>query len=332
MFCVYCGTDHDEAVRFSDEDVIPYAIGGTRSLTIRVCERSNNTLGGEVDKPFIEYFAVRAHRFLWGLVGTDGTEPTLDLGGKSFIGDREVKVTTKLGKNRKQLKIGPKVTRTTLQEGQRLHITGEPTDVRKITEGTLKSQKAKGKWVKNAEGKIVELEDLDDLLGACTIQEIRNPCVVKTIEFDYLWSVRFFAKLALATGHYILGEDFSRSGRAAALRRAMSAKCQEEAVIPGVAVWPETGVAEHILARFRSEDSHVLAVRLGVPMIFFASLFGVFDAMIILRGLEPGELPIASTQGRILEVKLPSRRLEDSTLEAYVARRVSQIRPGPPLG
>ena len=65
----------------SSEHVIPYAMGGSNDFTIIVCEFSNNELGGQVDRPIIEFFPVRSERFFLGLNGTDGTPPTLDISG-----------------------------------------------------------------------------------------------------------------------------------------------------------------------------------------------------------------------------------------------------------
>lgn len=94
MFCAYCGTEHDEATQLSSEHVIPYAIGGSSDFTITVCEELNNRLGGQVDRPIIEFVAVRAERFFLGLEGTDGTLPSFDLSGITWIQGREVKLQT----------------------------------------------------------------------------------------------------------------------------------------------------------------------------------------------------------------------------------------------
>jgi hypothetical protein len=56
MFCPDCGLDHDETTPVSSEHIIPYAMGGSDEFTISVCEVSNNRLGGQVDRPVIEFF------------------------------------------------------------------------------------------------------------------------------------------------------------------------------------------------------------------------------------------------------------------------------------
>jgi 5-methylcytosine-specific restriction endonuclease McrA len=52
MYCPYCGTTHDERIISSIEHIVPYGLGGSDSLTITTCERSNNDLGSDVDAPF----------------------------------------------------------------------------------------------------------------------------------------------------------------------------------------------------------------------------------------------------------------------------------------
>jgi hypothetical protein len=195
MFCVYCGTDHDENIEFTDEHIVPYAIGGSNALTIRVCRDSNNSLGGRIDKPFIEIFTVRADRFFLGLRGTDGTEPTLDLGGSSKIHEKDVRIAYTVTKDSKELKIvTPTIVKTPIGDLEHWSVSGDPEQVRQIVEGKLKSQKAQGKEMKDEAGHVLGLEDLDTLFQNATRQEVINPSVVKTITVDLLACFRFFAK------------------------------------------------------------------------------------------------------------------------------------------
>src|ERR1700733_15409182 len=67
MYCPYCGITHDETIVASIEHVLPYALGGSNDLTITACKWSNNTLGSDVDAPFMDFFPVRSDRFFFGL-------------------------------------------------------------------------------------------------------------------------------------------------------------------------------------------------------------------------------------------------------------------------
>jgi hypothetical protein len=107
MFCPYRCVDHDETTPFSDEHIIPYAMGGADVFAIPVCEFSNNRLGGQVDRPIIEYDTVRSEKFFLGLEGTDGTKPTLNLSGTSYLHGNEVDLRFVVGPNGKEMKMYP---------------------------------------------------------------------------------------------------------------------------------------------------------------------------------------------------------------------------------
>jgi hypothetical protein len=327
MFCAYCGKNHDESVRFTTEHVVPFAIGGSNAFTIRVCDTSNNSLGGLVDKPFIETFLVRSQRFFLGLSGTDGTEPTLDLGGKKQIDGKETDVTYLIRTDdSKQLKIAsPTVTKTTVEDEERWSVSGDPTDVRRILEGKLKSLTADGKQMRDADGNVLGLDNLDAFLAASDVKTL-DPSILKRFQFDWVEFVRFFSKLALATGHYVLGESFSRSARAEVLRNAMYTKDVQEAGIPGTHIWPYAQAAEKVLAPFRKENSHVLGVLNTEPPVFVTSLFGSFDAAVALGEPEMANASSASCSGRIFQIALPSREFHDQTLEKYLSTLVAERR------
>jgi HNH endonuclease len=73
--CVYCGKDKEE-VEFSDEHVLPQAIGGnlptTNPFLLRdVCERCNNLCGLFVDGPFLKSWITQNDKALHALVGAN---------------------------------------------------------------------------------------------------------------------------------------------------------------------------------------------------------------------------------------------------------------------
>jgi hypothetical protein len=104
MYCVYCNDDHDPAVKFSDEHIIPEALGGTKAFAIRICETINNTFGNDVDKPFIEMFPVNTDRFLLGLPSHRGM-PTLDLSGITVVDGKERHIESTVKDGEKVLRL-----------------------------------------------------------------------------------------------------------------------------------------------------------------------------------------------------------------------------------
>jgi hypothetical protein len=270
-----------------------------------------------VDKPFAEMFVVRSKRFLLGLCGTDGTEPTLDLSGVTTLSGEETKVRYRIDADQtKYLMIDPRVTKVPTADGEQWSVKGDPVRSRVILQGIFKEAKAKGKKIKSAEGKDLDVDDIDTLLAACKTEAV-NPSILKTITFDFTVTTRFFAKLALATGHYVLGESFSRSERAENLRKIMDARNPEVAEIPGAHIWPRTGGTDQLFALFRKPNTHILGV-LNTGPTFIANLFGEINAMIPLKENLSENISSASNHGTVFEIELPSRTFRRLTLDEYV--------------
>jgi hypothetical protein len=331
MFCPYCGFDHDDATKTSSEHVIPYAMGGSNDFTIVVCELSNNQLGGQVDRPIIEFFPVRSERFFLGLNGTDGTPPTLDMSGVTYLQGREMQLRNVLGPDGKDTRITSReIERIPMGESERWNMKGSPEAIRKALAGKIRDQASKGKWVKNDRGEIITLENLDQILQEVT-EEIPNPCVLRKIEFDYLWTRRFFAKIALAIGHYLFGESFSRSKRADELRRTMQAPTMDETGIKGAVVFPDTHALPPLAARFKTQGAHTIIVSHGRPRLLTISLFGWLDACLALDEIRDGERMVVG-HIEIIEITLPDRALSKYSLHDYMRLRALRERSSPQPG
>lgn len=325
MFCPYCGCNHDAATQMSSEHVIPYAMGGSDGFTIVVCEFSNNQLGGQVDRPVIEFFPVRSERFFLGLKGTDGTVPTLDLSGVTFLDGREMRLKNVIGPAGKDMRLTSReIERTPTDQGERWNLRGSPDAIRKALAGKIRDQASKGKWVKNDKGEIITLENLEQMLQEA-MEEVPNPCVLRKIEFEYLWTWRFFAKLSLSVGHYLFGEDFSRSERSDQLRRTMHAQTIEEAGLTGAAIFPETHSLPPQFAQFKTKGAHTIVVCHGRPRLLIVSLFGWLDACVALDVVQHGG-GMQSGEMQILEITLPDRRFAQYSLLNYRRLRASRER------
>jgi hypothetical protein len=135
MYCPYCGTDHeDDAIPFSKEHVVPYAIGGSNGLIIFTCAISKNNLGSKVDAPFMTSFPVASKRFFLGLESHNGNPPTFDLGGTGWVDDKEVPISYLISATTKELKIArPNIIRAPREDGsEQWHVSGDPAEVRRI--------------------------------------------------------------------------------------------------------------------------------------------------------------------------------------------------------
>jgi hypothetical protein len=319
MYCPYCGITHDNAtVATSIEHIIPYGLGGANDLTIITCDRSNNTLGTDVDAPFMDLFPVRSDRFFLGLESTKGNKPTLDLGGTGWIDGKEVPISYLISADSKGLKIAePKIVKTPNSDGsEQWQISGDPAKVREIIEGKLRKQMKLGKTMTLQDGSTLRFEDLDKLFTENETVE-QNPSVLRTIQFDYLVPIRFFSKLALAMGHLHFGETFSRSSIGETLRRHMTVQKWEDVRLPG-AVWPETESVKELLQVIVKKDHHVIAIMDGDPPVLLVTLFGAYDAFLPLGELAEGQYPTTSGEGTVWRIELPDRKLSRLTMSALI--------------
>jgi HNH endonuclease len=326
FYCPYCGVEHETTVATSVEHVVPYALGGSDDLAITTCARSNNTLGSEVDAPFLDFFPVRSARFLLGLASTKGNGPTLDLSGTWWMDGKEVRVSHTISPGRNEFKIAdPTITKTPTPDGsERWQIHGDPATVRSIVEGKLRKQTKLGKTVTTPDGVVLTPENLESMfVGKEMVTP--NPSVMMTISPDYLTFIRFFSKLALAIGHLHFGEMFSRSATGARLRRQMNARGFDDVTLRGY-FWPETHSVKHILGRFAEKDRHVIAIVDAEPPMLVVSLFGEYDAFLPLEELTERTDPTAGREGTVWRIEMPSRRLSTFTLGDFVAERCREAR------
>jgi hypothetical protein len=114
-----------------------------------------------------------------------------------------------IGPGGKDMRITDReIIRTPTDDGEHWELRGSPAAIRKALAGKIQDQASKGKWVRNDKGEPITLDNLDQMLQGAT-EEVRNPSVLRRIDFDYLWTWRFFAKLALSAGHYLFGQEFA---------------------------------------------------------------------------------------------------------------------------
>lgn len=323
MYCVYCNDDHDDS-SMTKEHVIPYALGGPDCLIIRTCARQNNDLGRDVDAPFLNLFTVRSKRFFLGLESTSGNPPTLDLSGVTWIDGKETPISYMIRGDRKELRLSrPSIERIPAGEGEKWQISGDPIVVRKILEGKIRKQSSRGKTVTLSDGSILRVEDLDKLVEE-RVTVTQNPSILKQSQVDFLVPLRFFSKLALATGYFHLGESFGKSAIGSLLRAHMRLEDFADARLRG-AVWPMTDSISSALEILSSENEHTLLILDGDPPVFIASLFGDHGALITL-GESPSSPAVRTQGGQAWRIELPSRKLTSSTLPELIAHRADSRR------
>jgi hypothetical protein len=307
MYCVYCNEDHQAGEKFSDEHIIPGALGGPKPFAIRVCETINNTVGNEVDKPFIRMFPVNADRFFLNLASHRGL-PTLDFSGTTVIDGKERSIQSTVKDGQKVLRLTDSVIEVS-QEADRdlITISADPQLARTILLGKLEATRKQGKTMTHRDGTPVTPESIDRLIAEQSVA-VPQPSILIKRELSGFDAVRFFCKVALATGFYIAGEPYGRSAVADKLRTTMRSENIRDLPMPG-AFWPFYKNAE-AFKFFSIPDTHVLAVLPDEPHVLAISLFGgTYGALVPLHESEPAEWPL-KREGRVFQISLKDRKFK----------------------
>ena len=318
MYCVYCNEDHQAAEKFSPEHIIPEALGGTRSFAIRTCETINNAIGNEVDKPFISMFPVNADRFFLNLASHRGP-PTLDLSGTTVIEGNERSIQSTVKDGEKVLKLTNAVVET-LQEPDRdlITISADPQLARRILLGKLEAATKQGKTMTHQDGAPVTPESIERYIAERSVA-VPQPSILIKLQLSGFDAVRFFCKVALATGFYIAGEPFGRSAVAEKLRTTMRSDRIEGLPMPG-AFWPFYKSPE-AFKFFSIPDTHVLAVLPHEPHPLAISLFGgSYTALVPLQENGVPQWP-SQRDGRVFQISLKDKQFRKWSYGDYLLAR-----------
>jgi hypothetical protein len=158
--------------------------------------------------------------------------------------------------------------------------------------------------------------------------KIENPEIKSGFVFDLHAFTPCFLKMALATGHKVLGYAWSSGKDAELIRNAMWESDPKNRVnhkIKG-SVWPNAPSSLKQVF-FLGQDRHIIIVLNTNPVSFYAMLFGEFEGVIQLQeGIWDGP-GLAPLDGRIFIIDCKTRKLEELGLGEFVIRRSSGAYP-----
>jgi hypothetical protein len=318
MYCIYCNLDHSNEVPFSDEHIIPQAIGGTRAWIIPVCVKSNSKLGHDVDSPFIDSIFVNNDRFL-GNLQSYRSAPTLNLSGTAQVDGRETHVTYKVQGDKKILKL-TRPEKIVRQVGgkDKWNISGDPEDIRKILLGKLAAtEKTGGHLTDDLTGDRMTPDTIDSIINSRS--KVLEPAFIKSsFSFSGGDAVRFLCKIALSAGFKELGEAFGRSEEAETLRAEMH-RANADLTYPGE-FWPfVTQDQMQLLKPFTVEDSHVIAFLHDQESAVFISLFsGSYYALVPLSNGGPLLTP---ADQKVIRLNFKTKAFVNSSFGEYLLAR-----------
>jgi hypothetical protein len=317
LYCVYCNENHDEGTPFTDEHIVPRALGGLNGFTIRVCGSSNNDLGNRVDGPFIRMFPVNSDRFFLDLQSHRG-KPTLNLSGTAVIDGKDQLLRNEIRRDEKIFKIShPTVEVSKTDDQEQLKVSGDPTDVRRILLGKLASAEKQGKAVRDERGNLLTRESIEAMIAEKSIIH-ENPSVLMTLKIDSYDAVRFFCKMALAAGFHEFGEPFGSSQVAAKLRLSMVSTNE---VVPPGAFWPLVDNNREVYRFFKVPEAHVLAFLPMENRPLVITLFGGRYTASIPLAEDSSQANVPITEGRVFLFDLKAKELKRFSYEEYLTQR-----------
>jgi hypothetical protein len=164
-------------------------------------------------------------------------------------------------------------------------------------------------------GTPVTAESIDRLIGEQSVS-VPQPSVLIKLELSGTDAVRFFCKVALATGFYIAGEPFGRSAVADKLRTRMRSQNIQDLTMPG-AFWPFYKNAE-AFKFFSIPETHVLAVLPDEPRVLAISMFGgTYGALVPLHEGGTFDWPLTK-EGRVFQISLKDKRFKHWSYGDYL--------------
>ena len=317
FFCIYSGELHDESER-SDEHIVPFSLGGSNQLVTRdVARIPNNEVGRTADSRLINNFFMAHERWQRGIASEDGHVPTVEFRGQVKIGDDWTRASFRINPDRTtELVVPPKVESD--WDEMSFKISCNPDDLPGIAANIEKKGAKKG----------LTFQLLDHAQSTNEVT-IPQPEMASGFSFDDDTMALGFVKMALATGHHVLGYEWSQSEHADRLRGALRDNADEvdweQHAIHG-SIWPDADAnLNQVLSA--GPDRHVLFVSNNNPLAFYAFLFGKYNGLVQLA---PGvwEGPgLPAGEGRVIVIDTGTREVFEFRFGEYIHHRTAKTLP-----
>lgn len=311
FFCIYSGKDLPESER-SDEHIVPYALGGSNQfITNDVSTKANNEAGSKIDAALINSWFVASERWRLALKSQKGAIPPITFEGFIDVNGHKVKATYAINPDHSvELITIPEVNCD--WENGKIKINCDPKELSEIFDNI--NRKAKKKGIK------LDKEKFIDLAGNAI--KIENPEMAAHMAFNVHALAPGFLKMALATGHRVLGKSWSKGINAEMLRKAMwesDLTNLENHHIRG-SVWPNCTTTLKPVTDI-GKDRHLLMVLNTGPVSFYCLLFGEFEGMIQLQdGIWAGP-ELGHGDGRVFIIDCKTRQLEELGFGQFIVKR-----------
>lgn len=313
FFCIYSGKEYDDCER-SEEHIVPISIGGSNEFVTKDVQRkANNDAGSMIDAPLIDSWPITNERWRLNLKSQSGSVPPVVLDGTIDVNGRTVKASYHIKPNRSVELISVPEVNCDWASGT-IKIGCDVKDLEKIAANI--ERKAERRGIK------LDRSKLTDKAGQSILLE--NPFINAQLTFDVNALTPCILKMALATGHLVLGERWSRGDDAELIRKAMWEPDRSNLKthkIPG-SVWPNCAATLKPVTDI-GPDRHLLMVLNTGPLSFYCILFGQFEGMIQLQKDVWVGPELSIGDGRVFIIECKSRHLESLSFGQFVSKRGS---------
>lgn len=315
FYCIYLGEYRPESER-SEEHILPWALGGTNSFVTRdVSTRGNNEAGKIVDSSLINNWMISCERWRLKIKGQSGKIPPLEFKGTIEIDGKTVDAIYTVDSNmRMALKSIPIIDCD--WESKKIQVNCDPAQLGNILGNISKKSLKKGFGSLNVD-KIIEQ-------NSSKVIKMENPEMEVGMKFGIFDLLPGFLKIALATGHKVLGDTWSRGSEASLIREMMwerDVANYPKYKISG-AVWPNCGNASHLKSILSAgKDNHIIAVLNTNPVSFYCVLFGEFDGMIKLSDGIWMDGNVPPGDGLVYIFNCSNRNMTQYTFLEYIGKR-----------
>jgi hypothetical protein len=246
----------------SDEDILPYALGGSNALVLRADQEINSSLGESIDSDLIHTGLVRLYAARLGIknrpkAGKPGKPITFNTRGVEQETGRAVKLAftseSMFAEYYNPVDVDPK-------SGEIVGVYGMGDQAGRILAQVQKGISSRGKKV----------------LVTGAVQTIANPQIKGGFDVNLFHVLRGLTKIAFLFTARTLGDTFIRSTEAQRFRNSMAARDKssfseaalEHYQFEDFAFLSSTTNVQHLLACFRIDDRIVTVVRLfGLPLL-----------------------------------------------------------------
>lgn len=316
-FCPYHGYEHPAGTLFTKEHIVPFSVGGSNKLIIRVCKEANDKAGSHIDSPLINNFFTMTQRIIKNIKGHGDSEPKWTFQGKLDLGGTQVQAKHTITPNNQTTWIQPSIKRTPHDQKEIIQIACAPEQLPEIVDDINKKLRKKGFSTIQIDKETINSQTM----------EFNSPQMQIQGSFDLTSFHRGFVKIALGIAHFALGETYSRSRDADLLREFIweDDPAKREASLLRGYIWPTPADQATELLKF--DDWHVLSILNFDSLYFHGILFGKFHGAIKLTdGVSKIAHAPAPRDGIVFLINPESRSMYKINYIKYILKKNKNLK------